>query len=234
MPVGSAGALVNASDVANTLIDIITYSASGTFVKATYPDAYKLRIRVQGAGGGGGGCQTNAAANASCGGGGEGGMYAESWVDIASLAASETVTVGAAGTGGGTGGTGNAGNGGNSSFGTLVVAAGGGGGLNGPTGSSSAMLQGGITVSPTITGTLQIPGDPASYGLRVGTAATQVFGGNGGRSVLGGAGQGGNNSGGTIGRGYGGGGGGASAIASTSGRSGMNGGAGVVIVEIYT
>lgn len=234
MPIGSAGAIVNASDVANTLIDIVYITVTGAFTKATYPDAYKLRIRVQAPGGGGGGCQTNAAANASCGGGGEGGMYAESWVDIASLAASETVTIGAAGTGGGTAGTGNAGTAGNCSFGSLVIAAGGGGGLNGPTGAGLALLQGGITVSPAITGTLQIPGNPGTAGIRLGTAATQVFGGDGGRSYLGGGGQGGNNSAGTIGRGYGGGGGAASAIASTSGRNGMNGGAGVVIVEIYT
>src|SRR5688572_7086201 len=112
-------------DRGKLFIERIRFTANGNFVKASYPDATLARVQVQGGGGAGGGSPATAAATVSAGGGGQGGSYAESYVDVATMAASVTVTVGAAGAAG-SGASG--GTGGTSSFGATVSAAGGIGG----------------------------------------------------------------------------------------------------------
>jgi hypothetical protein len=80
-----------------TFVETAYFTSSGSFVKATYPYLRAIKVRLVGGGGGGCGVATNAD---GCGTGGGGGGYAERfYTDIASLDASVTVTVGAAGTG---------------------------------------------------------------------------------------------------------------------------------------
>ena len=207
------------------------FTASSAFTKATYPGARKVRVRVQGGGGGGGGCAANAAGNVSAAGGGEGGAYAEAWLDVAALASSVTVTVGAAGAAGATT-PGAGGIGGTSSFGTAVSATGGAGGPAGSTAATAFAVVGGSS-TPVMTGELQIGGSAGGFGVRLGTIAGQHCGGSGGDGVLGRGGAGGNNAAGTAGLGYGGGGGGASSAPSAVARAGGAGTAGIVIVDVY-
>jgi hypothetical protein len=118
--------------VGHRLVETVYFTTPGaaTFTKATYPWLRAIRVKCQGAGGGGGGSAATAPNEVSVGSGGVGGTYQESFLtDIAGLASSVTVTVGAGGSGGAPGSSGSAG--GASSFGALVSAAGGGGGFSG-------------------------------------------------------------------------------------------------------
>lgn len=110
------------------LRELLVITASTTFDKATYPWLARVRAVVVGGGGGGGGVEATTPVDplkVAAGAGGGGGGGAEVIVDVASLLASETVTVGA----GGSAGSGVAGGaGGSSVFGAHAVATGGGGG----------------------------------------------------------------------------------------------------------
>ncbi len=85
------------------LVQIVYFTASGTFTKADYPWLHKVQVRLVGGGGGGGGCALTSATQACAGGGGGGGAYAEVFLLEAALGAAETVTVGAGGSGGAAG-----------------------------------------------------------------------------------------------------------------------------------
>lgn len=110
-------------------LNIQTFNENGTWTK---PGAGKLaRIQVWGGGGSGG-------RNSFVGGsGGGGGGYNEIVVDLTTLGATETVTIGAGGAG--VSSNGNGLTGGNSSFGSHCTAYGGGGGF----GATSALGTGG-------------------------------------------------------------------------------------------
>jgi hypothetical protein len=211
---------------------VVRFTSSGTFSKATYPWATRVKVMVQGAGGAGGGATTTGGSQSSCGGGGAGGGYAESWLDVSSLASSETVTVG---TGGASSSGAAGGNGTNTSFGSLVSATGGlGGAIMGASG-TLASINGGGSSSQTVVGDLASKGGAGEWGTRI--SATSCIAGHGGDSQLGkservaatGVGADG-----ADGQPYGAGG--------TGGRNGQNAGAarpggdgadGIVIVEIY-
>lgn len=210
----------------------VLYAASGTFVKANYPNAKKINVKCVGGGGGSGGIGVTSGTTSAATGGGEGGAYAESWLDVSGLATSVTVTVGAAGAAG-TNAPGNGGNGGSSSFGSSVVAPGGGGSLGGSA-AATAFIAGGGSSTPSMTGDLQVAGEPGKFGIRfAGTTVTgQAYGGNGGNSVLGEGGSG-SASLGSAGRGYGGGGGAGANPNSTAARVGAAGAPGIVIVDVY-
>jgi len=212
--------------------DSITFTSTGTFTKASFPSATMARVRLVGGGGGGGGCAANAAGNNSTAGGGGGGAYAESWLNISSFGASETVTVGAAGSAGAV--AGNGGTGGTSSLGTFISANGGNGGAGGGTSTTWFWVPGGAAQA-TATGDITIPGGPGFAGSRNGASyvAGQQMGGNGGNSQLGSGGQGSNNANGSAGNNYGAGGGGASAPQSAGGFTGGAGSKGIVIVDLY-
>lgn len=244
MPVEPGKPVTNANleGIGSGFVERVTYTASTTFSKSSYPTGTRARVICQAAGGGGGGAQAAGANQTSAGGGGEGGGYAESFIDFDDMASSVTVTVGAGGTAGGTAGTGSAGTGGTSSFGTHVSATGGQGGTNGGVGTAPStffFFQGGSSTQ-TLTGAITHPGQPGNYGLRVGGLSTtqyasgQQSGGHGGSSRMGSGGAGGVNAAGETGRGYGGGGGGSSTAVSTAARSGSVGGPGAVILEIYS
>ena len=247
----TAGTIVDADISASAAIDpsklkgqgyvyvqTLYYTTAGasTFSKATYPWLRAIRAKCQGAGGGGGGCAATGAGANALGSAGGGGAYAEKWItDIAGLAASVTVTVGAGGSGGSAGN--NAGSaGGNSSFGTACVGNGGTGGNGGPAGTLSATFHyvgnpaNGATGG---TGDLVVGGGPGEPGYGVHEAI--VKNGAGGYSFLGRGGfastiTGGNDGGAGA---QGGGGSGGSNAESQSARAGGAGGGGVVILELF-
>lgn len=133
MAVGIDDALVDIGGpgAAYRYVDTVYFTSSGTFTKASYPWLRAIRVKCVGGGGGSGGCAATGAGAVTNAASGGGAAYAESFItDIAGLAASTTVTVGAGGTGGAAGvnaGTG----GGSSSFGSVVIAPGGAGGVGG-------------------------------------------------------------------------------------------------------
>jgi len=78
---------------------LVTFTSSGTFTKASYSTYSQAEITVVGGGGAGGGAEAVGGGDWSVGSGGGAGGTAVVIVPLASMAASETVTVGAGGTG---------------------------------------------------------------------------------------------------------------------------------------
>lgn len=217
------------------MVEPIVYTSSGTFTKASYPWLRAIRVRAQGGGGGGGGCAAAASGQASAGSGGGGGTYTESFIDdIAGLAASVAITIGAGGAGGAAGAN-NGANGGETSFGALVTAPGGRGGEGGVSTGNGFQRPGGLSATAGV-GDFTITGGAGFPSSQFGAAAG---GGNGGVSFFGAGGRGGATAAGSTsvagetGNGYGGGGGGAGANANAVARPGGAGTGGVLIVELY-
>lgn len=216
--------------------EMVVYTSSGTFVKANYPWARRVKVRVQGGGGGGGGAVATGVGTTTVGGGGGGGGYTEKWINISTLAASETITVG----GGGAGGTGTVGGtsgsqGGTSTFGAHCSASAGTGGEGNASAATAYTHIAGGTGGAGQGGDLNIEGGDGASGAR---ADGRIFTfGYGGGSVLGGQRRvDGTDSGadGLVGHSYGGGGsGGNNADNQATGKAGGNGAPGVVIVEVY-
>ncbi|MBP2703543.1 hypothetical protein JOL79_06985 [Microbispora sp. RL4-1S] len=206
---------------------IFSTPGTATFQKATYPWLARVFVQVQGAGGG------SAGANAASGQlvarpGGAGGGYSESLLDVASLPAAVTVTVGAGGLAGGS--TTAGGKGGDSSFGTLVAATGGDGGTvfmaSGTTPNSATGVAGPFAG----TGDYRQGGGGGGGAIRL--SATEGMAGEGGESRLGHGGfSRGSEGPGTASRGFGGGAGGA--LSTGTAQPGFEGGDGIVIVDLY-
>lgn len=161
---------------------IVVLTASTTFEKATYDWLARVHALVVGGGGGGGGTELTSSTEVAAGAGGGGGGAAEVLVDVASLAASETVTVGA----GGLGSAGAAGsNGGTSSFGAHASAGGGDGGAlglsTGATFDATAVTAGGQGTVGTV---LYQGGDGEPGVARGPNPPNFALGGGGGGSVL--------------------------------------------------
>jgi hypothetical protein len=211
----------------------VYFTSSGTFTKATYPWLRAIRVRVQGGGGGGAGGAATGAGEISAGGGGAGGTYAESFItNIAGLASSVSVTVGAGGAGGV--GAQNSSGGGFSSFGSLVIGAGGGSSGFASTTNPPIGTLAGARVEGSSTGDLVIFGSGGTGGQLLANGSNGAFGGAGGSSHLGGgAFQARYTLAAQDGALYGGGGGGASNIANGTAKSGGAGGQGIVILELF-
>jgi len=206
--VGGTGArlYVNpATFKASTVPTIQAFTGSNTWTKPA--NLKYVVVRLVGAGGGGGG--SSATAN-SAGGGGGGGGYSEKLILEATLGATETVTIGAAGAAGTS--TGSGGAGGTTSFGAHCQATGGGGGDVG--GGESSGSNGGVGSG----GDLNTVGD-GSQGANIASAA-----GKGGSSLLGGGSRSPSNNVGIDATGYGGGGsGGSNNGGAVAGGAGMTG-----------
>lgn len=211
------------------LREIVTFTADGTFTKADYPWLARVKITAIGSGAGGGGTEATAGGEGASAAGGGGGGTAIQMVEVADLAADETVTVGEGGAGGVAGdNVGSAGE--ETSFGTDAVASGGTGGAGGSATSADTVDNAGVGGIGT-TGSLLIKGGGGGTGAVVnGTRLGQGFGGD---TTLGGVSRAHANSVGEVGAPYGGGGSGASASASNSARAGGDGADGIVIVELY-
>jgi hypothetical protein len=207
------------------------FTTSGTYT----PTSGMVYCQIVALGGGGaGGGANGGAGQVSLGGGGAAGEYAVGIFSAATIGASQTVTIGAAGTGVSAA---NGNPGGNTSVGALISANGGGGGSfvassagvpfpaaqgNGGTGGS-----GGDYRAPGQNGDL-------SWVLTVGGA---TFIGGGGNSQLG-AGAlsgfpGGGHGGGAAASGYGAGGEGTASTGGSGALAGGNGTAGIVIVQEF-
>lgn len=195
---------------AGTAPVVRVYTAGATWTK---PSGIKYAlIRVQAAGGGGGGTTAN---TSSFAGGGGAGSYGERTVAAASLGATETVTINAAGLGFSSA---NGSAGGTASFGALVTCNGGAGGLKG----TGASANGGAGGTAGAGGDINLAGQAGGAGGgSSGTGGQSEIGGAGGASVTTGTGNTAPN--------YGGGGGG-SAITTSAGG---DGGPGIVIVTEY-
>jgi hypothetical protein len=219
------------------------YTSSGTFAKADPLGTgdiglRAIRVRVQGGGGAGGGADETTATQNSHGAGGGSGTYAEAFItDIAGLASSVTVTLGA----GGAGVSSDAGNaGGQSSFGGLLECPGGDGGAyrspNAGATTSATGGSGGGAATGTVTPDLSVPG--VEGGSSFGVNPALAVGGVGASSFLGFASGArarlSTSSISSLSQGFGSGGSGAMAVVSnTTARAGRGGQAGIVIVEVY-
>lgn len=208
---------------ASTEDNVTIFTVDGTWTKPAGLVAAKITV-VAGGGAGGGRDSTQTASGGS--GGGAGGVSV-SWIDAASLGATEAVTVGAGGVGVAAA---NGGNGGASSFGTHVDAPGGNGGTIVNTGGTAGAAGGAATAAGT--GDLAIPGAAGgschldAAGLQIsGYGAASIFGGGGGGNGTGVTGTG--NDAAVFGSGGGG------ALGTASDQPGGDGAAGVVIVEQF-
>ncbi len=186
------------------IVGVSTFTASGTWTKATRESALgvtisKVIVEVQGAGGSGGN------SSVSNGGSGAGGGYAKKLIDVSSISSS-TITVGTGGAGTSGVSTGNSGGSSSWSDGTnTVTGSGGGGGVAYPSASTAGTGSGGDININGSRGYLRTRGN--SF---LGTQAASDQGGAGETGFAGG--------------GYGWGGG--TAYSATS----VNGGNGIVIV----
>ncbi|MFH8577104.1 glycine-rich domain-containing protein [Streptomyces zaomyceticus] len=213
------------------LRDTVIFNTAGSFPfnKADYPWLARVRVRVQ-AGGGGSAGASAAASQSIWRAGGAGGGYAEALVDVATLAASETVTVGAGGAAG-VANNGAGGNGGDSSFGALATALGGPGGPAQMATGTSATTANGTPGPAAGTGDWAIGGGGGEGAIRLSGSAG--IGGAGGDSQMCHGGASRATAGvGNVPRGYGGGAGG-SISANGAAQAGRAGERGIVIVELY-
>lgn len=217
------------------MVSLVTFTSPGAsaFLKASYPGATRVRVITIGAGGGGAG-STATSGQAAAQAGGSGGGYSERWIPFTSLAASETVTVGAGGTGGIGATSGNVG--GTSSFGTWCISAGGLGATFAMTSGTTPATVPGATGAAPGTGDVTVPGQASFPGIRIDNlAATSGRGGDSGGGYGSGAVARSNNGAGNNGLRYGGGGSGALAvgIGVTSTVNGGDGSGGAVFVEVW-
>lgn len=185
--------------------DVQTFNSSGTWTKPTVNGAKMARIQVWG-GGGGGATDTG---GATTGGGGGGGGYSELTILLASLGATETVTVGGAAAADNQGA--------NNTFGSWVTGYGAGPGVS----SSTGTQRGGGGGGPAGSGGSANPGTSAGRGGDPGNPVA----GNGGASLPGLYGGGGGDAANDGGTAYYGGGGGAGSGTHLGGAS-VFGGAG--------
>ncbi len=184
-----------------------------------------------GGGGAGAGAATTGAGTTSGGGGGGGGEYAQGTFSAATIGASQSVTIGAAGTGN-SGATG--GNGGNTSVGSTIISANGGTGGTTAAAAVAVGQAGGLGGTGGTGGTIRTPGyNGTSFFSSVGGGS--LVGGDGANSQYGAGGLGTTvNTNGNVGLGNGSGGSsGNNFINQGAARTGGNGTKGIVIVTEY-
>lgn len=207
------------------------FTSSGTYT----PTAGMLFCLIEAVGGGAGGGSAAGALSQNYGGGGGGsGSPSRLLATAATIGASKTVTIGAAGNGGASGSN-NGASGGDTSVGTLCIAKGGTGGTFGSGASFGVGGAGGVSGTGDVAGV----GDPGLPGLYNSTGTAPVFpGGTGGSSIFGGGapGTGGASGAATAGSAatsFGSGGAGAVANNVASNAAGGNGSSGIVFITEY-
>lgn len=207
---------------------VVVYTASGTFDKATYAPFRAIRVRMVGGGGGGGDSAATVSGESSMGGGGGSGAYAEGLITYAALESSVTVTVGAGGaSGGGTGATTEFG----ASTATLFMTAPGGAGGNGHLSNSIAAFVIAGAGGDAGTGDVTSAGRAGEIAARI--SGTTAVSGKGADSMLGSGGRARTTQlAGSAGTHGGGGSGALSFGAGDPARAGGAGGNGLVIVEV--
>jgi len=205
------------------------FTSTGTYT----PTAGMLYCDIEavGGGGGGGGAASAGSNSAQGGGGGGGGGYARGIFSSATIGASQSVTIGAAGSAGSnSGGTG--GTGGTTSVGsTLISATGGVGGVN----LGNAVPSPGGAGGAGSSGDFQTNGSPGCDSVEYAVATSyQGTSGSGGSSFFGGGAKGVNGTAaGLNALSYGGGGSGANSLNAGGANIGGTGAKGVVIITEY-
>lgn len=213
------------------------YASGGNFTKASWTGLRAVKVTCVGGGGAGGSSIAAAAGSTSIGSGGGSGGISTSFILASSLAASVTVTAGAAGVAGAAGAN-NGGAGGASSFGTAVVANGGSGGLHRAANASNGFggAGGAGAIITGAAGDLATPGVNGGWGV---TSAALGVSGAGAPSPYGTGGQekvwaaSPSQSAGSAATGYGSGGGGAYTSGAGTSQAGGAGSPGIVIIELY-
>lgn len=212
------------------IISIQLFTSTGTYTP-TANMRYCI-IECVGGGGGGGGSASATATTASVGGGGGGGGYARLRASSATIGASQSVTIGAAGSAGSAGN--NAGGaGGDTSVGTICIGKGGSGG-GGSSGSNGGNAGAGGVAG---TGDFTFPGQPGQVGpyaiFAYDNPATSIGGasyfGYGGAAIFPGA----ANQTGVAAQNYGAGGGGGYSYSAGGAVAGGAGTKGVVVITEY-
>lgn len=206
------------------------FTSTGTYT----PTSGMLYCIIQclGGGGAGGGAAATGAGTTSPGGGGGGGEYAQGVFSAATIGASQSVTIGAAGTGssGTTGGSG-----GTTSVGSTLISCGGGsGGLTAAASGNYAPAAGGVGGTGGTGGSFRVNGNSGSYGqacnspgiVTSGQGANSQFGTGGPSSLT-------SDATGNTAAVYGAGGGGAVNYTSASARAGGAGSKGLVVVTEF-
>lgn len=211
-------------------IAVQTFTTTGTYTP-TSGMVYCV-IECVGGGGGGGGAPSTGGSTVGGGGGGGAGEYAIGVFSSATIGASQSVTIGAAGTAN-SGTTG--GNGGNSSVGsTLISANGGSGGLSNSV-NGSIGVGGGAGGTGGTGGSYRVAGNPGSPGFLCTNTNSIWVSGQGANSKFGNGGppQIKVSSAGNAGAGNGTGGGGGANDASQSANLGGVGTKGIVVITEY-
>jgi hypothetical protein len=228
------------SEASTTLFSVVrqVFTSTGTYTPTSgmvYCD-----IECVGGGGGGGSALATGSTTVSVGGGGGAGEYSRGIFSAATIGASKSVTIGAAGTAGTAGGGG--GTGGTTSVGATIISSIGGTGGNPASGAyvSFDITPGGAGGNGGTGGDFRVQGTPGGWGMVVFGLAGAFGcpgGGYGGSTFFGGGalavGSINVSSAGNAATGYGGGGGGAANGPSASAANGGAGFKGVVIITEY-
>ncbi|MET4208932.1 carbohydrate-binding protein [Bradyrhizobium sp. LA2.1] len=237
---GDLSSANNLSDLANKATSRNNLGAAGAVKKQTFtasgtytPSANLLYAIIEcvGGGGGGGGLSGRGGTSNSTADGGGAGSRSIKFASAATIGASQTVAIGAAGSGS----TGAGGAGGDTSVGTLCIGKGGSGAVGGNAAPPGGL--GGVAGTGDVTST-GAPGGPGAIGNSA--YSIWVSGGPGGSSPYGGGGRGqSNTSGGAsavngeTATGFGAGGAGAGVANSSSSATGGNGSPGLVIITEF-
>lgn len=210
------------------------FTSSGTYTP-TAGMAYCV-VELVGGGGGGGGCDQTSVGTVAVGGGGASGSYSRKTLSAATVGASQSITIGAAGTAGSSTTPWSGGNGGTTSFGAIFNATGGNAGGGSAGGVATVSGTAGNQPGGSTGADFSCIGQAGTNGFAsVIATLTIVLGGAGGSTFFGGGGQGVNTgSSGINASSYGGGGGGAANQQNTGvSRSGGAGFAGIAVVTEF-